>query len=283
MGPGRRGYGLGVSCDSGAAPGRGWSVWDQTNGTPWGQPILALDSDETNGCFKTNRSTSQAGPYFDPPPRTLPPQTDSNGDLLVDDDDDGLLDPSWYLVNDGRFDLTPDVTGIRSRDSDGGFVDFRAVGDAFTRSIGGKGVDGYERLDGLNTFIEVVYDFENGMSLEWLTGTSDYERDYALDNRNGPFFTNFQHRDEDFQQWSTEVRLRSAGDQTIEWEVGGFFQNTELDAFSSSLRANVRQSQRFNTITEEVDFTGFFAHIHSDRQLRYSHQRKCGFAGRHHR
>ena len=247
--------------DPGSAPGRGNSVWDQVNGTPWAQPFLRLDSAVDGGCYRTNRSSSQAGPYFDPPSRTLPPQTDANGDLIVDDDDDGLLDPSWYLVNDGRFDLPTSVTGIRSRDTDGGFVDFRAVADAFTKSIGGKGIDGYERLDGINSFIEVAYDFDNGMSLEWLTGTSDYERDYALDNRNGPFFDNLQHRDEDFQQWSSEVRLRSSPDQRIVWEVGGFFQNTDLDAFSSSMRASVRQSIRFNTITEEVDFTAFFANL----------------------
>ncbi len=247
--------------DPGNAPGRGNSVWDQATGTPWAVPFQRLDSAQRGGCYKTNRSTSQGGPYFDPPPRTLPPQTDANGDLIVDDDDDGLLDPSWYLVNDGRFGLSPRVTGIRSRDSDGGFVDFRALGDAFTKSMGGKGIDGYERLDGLNSFIEVAYDFENGMSLEWLTGTSDYERDYALDNRDGPFFDNLQHRDEDFKQWSTEVRLRSAPEGRFQWEVGGFFQNTDLEAFSSSLRSTVRQSQRFNTITEEVDFTAFFANV----------------------
>jgi len=255
--------------DGGSAPGEETSALIP-GGTPWSQSVIPLDNAADGGCFKTNRSTSQGGPYFDPPPRTLPPQVDGNGDLIVDDDDDGLLDPSWYLVSDGRFDLPPEVTGVRQHSADGGFADVRAVSDAFTRSIGGKGIDGYERLDGLNTFIELAYDFESGMSLEWLTGTSDYERDYALDNRNGPFFTNFQHRDEDYQQWSTEVRLRSAPDQKIAWEVGGFFQNTELDAFSSSLRASVRQSQRFNTITEEVDFTGFFGNLTFNVNDRFS-------------
>lgn len=151
--------------------------------------------------------------------------------------------------------------GIRQNSANSGFVDMRSAADAFAKTSGNNGILGYEDLDGVNTFIEVAYEFDNGMSLEWLSGTSDYERDYALDNRNGPFFTNFQGRGEDFSQWSTEIRLRSSGDQTIEWEVGGFFQSTDLDAFSSSLRANVRQSQRFNTIFEEVDFTGFFGNL----------------------
>ena len=247
--------------DPGSAPGPGRSVWDQSTGTPWGQPIQSLDNATTTGCFESNRATSQGGPYFDPPPRTLPPQTDAAGDLIVDDDDDGLLDPSWYLVSDGRFDLPTSVTGIRNHDADGGFVDARAVADAFTKSMGGNGIDGYEDLEGVNTFIEFVYDFENDMTLEWLSGTSSYDRHYALDNRNGPFFDNLQHRDEDFSQWSTELRLRSASDRTVEWEVGGFYQNTDLTAFSSSLRSSVRQSQRFNAITEEVDFMGIMANV----------------------
>ncbi|MEJ2172720.1 MAG: TonB-dependent receptor [Woeseiaceae bacterium] len=208
-------------------PGNELSVWDQgrtaPNGdpdyTPWNQPFLPLDDSTGNGCFETNRATSQGGPYFDPAP------------------------------------------GIRQYSGNRGFVDMRSAADEFTKSMGGKGILGYERLDGVNTAFEVVYDFGNGMNLEWLSGTSNYERDYALDNRNGPFFTNLQHREEDFDQWSTEVRLRSAPDRRIQWEVGGFFQSTELDAFSSSLRANVRQSQRFNYITEEVDFTAFFANV----------------------
>jgi outer membrane receptor protein involved in Fe transport len=153
------------------------------------------------------------------------------------------------------------IEEIRCYSCDDGFVDFRSAADGFTKSEGGKGIDGYERLEGVNTVFEVAYAFDNGMSLEWLSGTSTYKRDYALDNRAGAFLTNFQNRNEDFSQWSTELRLRSSGDQRIEWEIGAFAQHTELDAFSSSLRANLRQSQRFNTIREEVDFASVFANV----------------------
>jgi len=263
--------------DPGSAPGPERSVWDQATGTPWAQPILPLDNATTTGCFESNHATSQGGPYLDPPPRNVPPILDANDELIVDDDDDGLPDPNWWMISDGRFDLPTNITGVRQHSSDGGFVDMRAAADAFTKSMGGKGVLGYERLDGVNSFIELVYDFDNDMTLEWLSGTSDYERDYALDNRDGPFFTNLQHRDEDFTQWSTELRVRSAPGRTVEWEAGGFFQHTELEAFSSSLRASVRQSQRFNSITEEVDFTGFFANL----TFNVSDQFSIDIGGRH--
>ncbi len=153
------------------------------------------------------------------------------------------------------------IDTIRCYSCDGGFVDFRQAANGFTKSIGGKGIDGYERLNGVNTAFEAMYDMDNGMALEFLGGTSTYERDYALDNRAGPFLTNFQHRDEDFKQWSTELRLRSKAGGKVEWEIGAFAQHTELKAFSSSLRANLRQSQRFNAITEDVDFSSVFANV----------------------
>ena len=172
-------------------------------------------------CFSSNNSVSTGGPWLDP------------------------------------------IDTIRCSACDGGFVDFRSAADGFTRSEGGKGILGYERLEGVNTVFEVAYEFENGMSLEWLSGTSTYDRDYALDNRSGPFLTNFQHRDEDFSQWSTELRLRSSpdSDSKLEWEIGAFAQHTDLKAFSSSMRGNLRQSQRFNNITEQVDFSSVFANV----------------------
>ncbi len=150
---------------------------------------------------------------------------------------------------------------IREENSNVGAVDFRAAGEGAAQEGGNNGILGYEDLDTLNTYIEFAYDFDNDMTLEWLSGTSSYERDYVQDNSDSPFLMNFQGRGEDFEQWSTELRLRSAPGSTIEWEVGGFFQNTDLSAFSSSLRANIRQSQRYNFITEEVDFAALFGTV----------------------
>jgi outer membrane receptor protein involved in Fe transport len=231
-------YGRDGGIDPTDGPGNELSVWNQDPGlgTPWGQPIMSLDREKEGGCFKSNKATSQGGPYFDAPPRTSE-------------------------LTDSRFGLPPSETGVRQYSGDGGFVDMRVAANGVAKSSGNNGILGYEDLDGIGSFVEVNYQFDNEMSLEWLSGTSDYERDYAIDNRNGPFFTNFQGRGEDFSQWSTELRLRSASGKRVEWEVGGFFQHTELTAFSSSLRANVRQSQRYNDISEEVDFTSYFANV----------------------
>lgn len=162
------------------------------------------------------------------------------------------------------------IDTIRCNACDGGFVDIRSAANAFIRSVGGKGINGYERLNSVNAVLEAVYSFDNGMSLEFIGGTSTYERDYVLDNRSGPFLTNMQHRDEDFEQWSTELRLRSASGGKVEWEIGAFMQTTDLAAFSSSMRANLRQSQRFNDITEDVDFSSVFANVTINFNDRFS-------------
>ena len=38
------------------------------------------------------------------------------------------------------------------------------VADAFVRTSGNDGILGYEDLDGVNSFIEVAYEFDNGMT-----------------------------------------------------------------------------------------------------------------------
>ena len=35
--------------------------------------------------------------------------------------------------------------------------------------------------------------------------------------------------DEDFEQWSQELRLVSPGGETIDWIVGAYYEQTELD------------------------------------------------------
>jgi outer membrane receptor protein involved in Fe transport len=154
------------------------------------------------------------------------------------------------------------INTIRCNSCDGGFVDMRIPVNAQVKAeTGGKGINGYERLDSINTVLEARWNFDSGMSLEFIGGTSDYERDYVIDNRSGAFLTNLQNRQEDFSQWSTELRLRSAGGQKVDWEIGAFMQSTELAAISNSLVADVRQASRFNNITEDVDFSSVFANV----------------------
>ena len=159
----------------------------------------------------------------------------------------------------GPYYQPPDT--IREENSNFGSVDIRAAGDGYARATGNNGIAGYEDLDSVSAYIDVAYSFENGTELQWLTGTSSYERDYVQDNSDSPFLMNFQGRGEDFDQVSTELRLHSGPGKKVQWDVGAFYQTTDLAAFSSSMRANVRQSLRYNFITEDVDFSAIFGTV----------------------
>ncbi len=163
---------------------------------------------------------------------------------------------SEKAVSEGGPYFEPPQT-IREENSNVGSLDIRAVSDRFAKTSGNNGILGYEDLDSLASYIEVAYDLTDNITLEWLNGFASYERDYVQDNSDSPFLMNFQGRGEDFDQFSSELRLTS-GSGPIEWNVGLFYQTTDLDAFSSSLRANIRSSQRYNFITEEVDFGAAF-------------------------
>ncbi|HEX6260788.1 MAG TPA: TonB-dependent receptor, partial [Woeseiaceae bacterium] len=160
-------------------------------------------------------------------------------------------------VSEGGPYFEPPQT-IREENSNFGSVDIRRAAEGIARLRGNNGIEGYEDLDAINTYIDVTYLFDNEISLNWLNAANFYERDYVQDNSDSPFLMNFQGRGEDFDQFSSELRLTSPGGGMFEWYVGAFYQTTDLKAYSNSLRANVRNMMRLNDITEEVDFGAVF-------------------------
>jgi len=172
------------------------------------------------------------------------------------------LDTSCFSSNKGVSNGGPYFAppeNIREENSNFGALDIRAAADAFTRQDRNRGIAGYEDVDANNGYLELLYDFDNGVTAIWLSGWSIFDRDYALDNSNSPFLMNLQARGEEFEQYSSELRFTSVGDGPIEWMAGASWQQTDLFAWSSSLRANVRQMQRYNVITEDVEYKNLFA------------------------
>jgi hypothetical protein len=163
------------------------------------------------------------------------------------------------VSNGGPYFLPPD--NIREDNSNVGSLDIREAAEAFTRGDRNKTTEGYEDIDADNGYLEFVYDFDNGVTAEWLTGWSNFDRDYALDNTNSEFLFNMQARGELFSQTSSELRFTSSGDGPIQWMAGAYWQETDLRAWSSSLRANVRRGQRYNDIWEEVEFKSIFGTV----------------------
>ncbi len=159
----------------------------------------------------------------------------------------------------GPWFLPPD--NIRENNSNSGSLDIREAAEAFTVGDRNKTTLGYEDIDSDNGYIDLVYEFANGITADWLTGWGSYDRDYAIDNRDTPFLMNFQGRGEEFDQASSELRFTSSGDGPFEWMAGVFWQDTELSGWSSSLRPNVRRGQRYNTLSEDVEFKAVFGTV----------------------
>jgi len=162
------------------------------------------------------------------------------------------------VSNGGPYFLPPDEVRQTSASD---ILDIRAAAEAFTVGDRNKTTGGYEDIDADNGYIELAYEFGNGVTAEWLSGWSNYDRDYALENTNAPFLSNLQARGEEFEQLSSELRFTSSGDGPIEWMVGAYWQDTDLFAWSSSLRANVRRGQRYNEITEDVEYKAVFGTV----------------------
>jgi outer membrane receptor protein involved in Fe transport len=152
------------------------------------------------------------------------------------------------------------VDYAREENSDTGMLDVREAADGFA-SANHKGILGYEDLDSNTAYLDLTYEFANGVELNSLTGYSRYVRNYARDNSYSPFFMNFQNREEDFDQRSSELRFSSPSAGGIEWVAGVFWQETRNDIFSSSLRANVRTGQRYNDIWEDTKWLSTFGNI----------------------
>ncbi len=109
-----------------------------------------------------------------------------------------------------------------------------------------------------STYLDLTYELENGISVNWLIGYQDYFRNVMRPNRYLPFIQNVHHREEDLQQWSGELRVQSPTGGTIEWMVGGFWQDESVDLFMLSFRNTVRQGHRRNDIHQDSRWLSAF-------------------------
>lgn len=163
------------------------------------------------------------------------------------------------VSNGGPYFVPP--ANIREENSNFGALDIREAAEAFTRSDRNRTTAGYEDVDANNAYLEIAYAFGGDVEMNWLNAWSEFDRDYALENSNSPFLMNLQARGERFDQISSELRFNSVPGGKIDWTLGAFWQESKLFGWSSSLRANVRQMQRYNVITEEVEHRSLFGNV----------------------
>jgi len=198
-------------------------------GIGWDTPLITdLEADpRPDGCNKTKYGITAGAPFYAPP-------------LASRSRDSDLGHPDVRLAAAG-FMNDPSVPGWYERDK-----------------VAAPGIEPFEDLN-TNTYqLTAEYEFANGISADWNAGYVRYVRNYARDNQNGVFLNNYQGREEDYHQHSTELRFRSASGGMFEWEFGAFWQQGDFDVFSSSLGAHVRRGQRFNKVWEDQEWRSLF-------------------------
>lgn len=90
-------------------------------------------------------------------------------------------------------------------------------------------VDGeFRNLDTSNVNLTMNYGFESGITLTSVTGYSSYTSDRTLDVDTTPFAFISTDRQEEYEQFSQELRLTSPGGETVDWLVGAYYQKSDV-------------------------------------------------------
>jgi outer membrane receptor protein involved in Fe transport len=165
------------------------------------------------------------------------------------------------INNSGPYFQGPD--DIRDEDMNYGAIDIREAAAQWMRIAGSKAgrIDGLsEELESPNGYVEVEYQFDNDVVMSWLTGFSLMNRINASNNGNVPFLAQIQDRDEEFTQYSSELRFTS-GPGRIEWMGGVLWQDTDLDFWSNAPKANTHRGLRSNVGFEKQEWKTAFATV----------------------
>lgn len=160
---------------------------------------------------------------------------------------------------DAYFPIPDDITQEDSRGT--GFIDTREIVKRYRRELYNRSLAGYDDFETDTALLDLAYAFDNGIELHALTGWVDYERAYNRNNSNSPFLGNMRQRTEDLSQVSQELRLTSPLGGGIEWMVGAYYQDYDLDLTSDNFRANLRRPRRYNEAWEKSEWKSLFATV----------------------
>lgn len=131
-----------------------------------------------------------------------------------------------------------------------------------TSPWGPEGPDSIEAHDDLtpwDAYLDLRYTFSNDIELSSTTSYSYYERKNSEDNSGQYFLSNYTFRSEFLDQWSQEVKLSSPTGGMIEWMIGAYYHNNDLDLRTIGLRSNVRRPARNPLGFEDAEWLSGFA------------------------
>ncbi|MGK0298623.1 MAG: outer membrane receptor protein involved in Fe transport [Gammaproteobacteria bacterium] len=191
--------------------------------------------------------------------------------------------------------------GIRTRDTDSGFMDIRAASAGYLNTLAGGGINvknnatrfgmdpvtlaplpgddflgyrgngtgvahgnGYQdgqRQSPMNVQLELNYEFDNGINVAWTNNYMDSLYTDASVGRNTPYVENIRSRIEDYEQKSSELRISSFGGGAIEWMVGAFIQKEKLNFTTVDYRSEIRFGNRMNDNYQNATWSSYFGNV----------------------
>ncbi len=207
-----------------------------------------------------------------PPPKGIP-----GGELLglkwypTDQEGQDCFGDKYGLSRGGPF-LAPlaNISQESGRNVGDGMIDIRAAVDHAYRSPDGsishagtphRGLEGMDDTKSKNALLDITYRLDNGMSLNSQTGMIWFDSASSEENSQSPFFGNGNARLMDLDQFSQNLRLTSrpegynldfAGGTRLEFMLGATFQEWQKEFTDNSVRANLRQGQRYNEAWEDA-------------------------------
>ena len=194
-------------------------------------------------CFEDEYGISRNGPYAKPIITNM--VKDSTNTIF-----DGYADTSVLMDNFHK-------------------VDTGSIGVMGIDGIDGKGNKGTDDIDSNHGIIDITYEFGNGMTLNSQTAYVDFLRSANADSGNSPFADSNQYRRTRMDQHSQQFRLESPSDGydinvdmpgglTMNFMLGGYYQQWDKDVFINNIRAVFLRGQRMNQIWEDAKFLSGF-------------------------
>ena len=150
----------------------------------------------------------------------------------------------------------PDLSDEETRGT--GILNVRDVALANGPDEFGGTFDKQEYYQGV---LDMQYSFDNGITLNSLTGYADYFRSGVETSNDSIFFSQVRLRDEDLSQISQEIRVSSPTGGQIEWMVGGYYQKDNLVLFTDNFNSELRRPRRQNFGWQHSEWKSVFASV----------------------
>lgn len=103
------------------------------------------------------------------------------------------------------------------------------IADTQINSVLGQVGGEFRNLDTENANLSVTWEGDGGITLTSITGYSSYTSDRQFDVDTTPLASISTNRQEDYTQWSQEIRLSSPGGETLDWMLGAYYQDSDVE------------------------------------------------------